>query len=106
MTAERLTAILAERLMGWRACPDRFVKRDRGWVRRGRFRPTENLQDSYELLEAIPSGEYSMGGAKGKSSWAKVRTATVSAEASAPSMPLAVCLAIAKALEIDVGVYE
>lgn len=50
-TDDQLTAILAERIMGWKACPDRFVKSNRSWIPRRRFRPFEDLKDSFRLLE-------------------------------------------------------
>jgi len=92
--------------MCWTVSPDRFLTGNRSWIPRNRFRPTERVQDAFRLLAAIPTGEYSMGGAKGKPSWAKVRIGTSSAESSAPSLPLAICLAVAKALGIEVGACE
>jgi hypothetical protein len=106
MTAENLTALLAKRVLKWSVAPDRFLTGNRGWVSRNRFRPTERVQDAFKLLIAAAPAEYDFGGAKGKPSWAKVRIGTVSAEASAPSLPLAICLAIAKALGIEVGACE
>ena len=47
MTGKQLTATLAERVMGWRVGPDRFQIGNRGWIPRGRFRPTERLQDAF-----------------------------------------------------------
>jgi len=51
MTDDRLTAILAERIMGWKACPDRFLKSSRSWIPRRRFRPFEELEDAFRLLD-------------------------------------------------------
>ena len=39
MTEEALTSTLAERVMGWKATPDRFIKSGRSWIPRWRFRP-------------------------------------------------------------------
>jgi Phage ABA sandwich domain len=106
MTRGQLTATIAQRVMGWTVTPDRFMTGNRGWVPRNRFRPTERIQDAFKLLIAATPAEYDIGGAKGKPFWAKVRIGTVSAEASAPSLPLAICLAIAKALGIEIGACE
>jgi hypothetical protein len=51
MTGERLTAILAQRVMGWRVAPDRFLMGNRRWSPRWRFQPTERVKDAYRLLE-------------------------------------------------------
>jgi hypothetical protein len=106
MTAENLTALLANRVLNWSVAPGRFLTGNRGWVSRGRFRPTERIQDAFKLLIAAAPAEYHLGGAKGKPSRARVTIGTVAAEASAPSLPLAICLAVAKALGIEVGACE
>jgi hypothetical protein len=106
MTSEQLTAAITQRVMGWTVAPDRFMTGNRGWIPRGRFRPTERIQDAFKLLMAAAPAEYDLGCAKGEPSRAKVRIGTVAAEASAPSLPLAMCLAIAKALGIEVGACE
>jgi hypothetical protein len=51
MTDDRLTAILVERIMGWKACPDRFLRSSRSWIPRQRFRPFEEFQDAFRLLD-------------------------------------------------------
>ena len=51
MTSEHLTAILAERVMGWTVGPDRFMMGNRGWMPRWRFQPAEKLDDAFRLLE-------------------------------------------------------
>jgi hypothetical protein len=50
MTNDQFTAILAERIMGWKACPDRFIKSGRTWIPRTRFRPLTRLEDAFLLL--------------------------------------------------------
>ena len=103
ITVENLTAILAEQVMGWRVCPDRFMTGNRSWVRRGEFRPTENLQDAQKVLDAIPTCEYSMGSTQEKVCWARIRVRNAVGEASARSLALAICFAVAKAIGIDRG---
>jgi hypothetical protein len=106
MTAENLTAVLAKRVLHWSVAPDRFLTGNRGWIPRNRFRPTERMQDAFKLLIASAPAEYNIRGGKGKASWVEVRIGTLSAEASGPTLPLAICLAIAKALGIEVGACE
>jgi hypothetical protein len=48
--SEQFTAFLAERIMGWKAGPDRFVKSGRTWIPRNRFRPLARLEDAFLLL--------------------------------------------------------
>jgi hypothetical protein len=51
MTEEALTSTLAERVMGWKATPDRFIKSGRSWIPRWRFRPLAELADAFRLLD-------------------------------------------------------
>lgn len=55
-----LTAALAERVMGWRAAPDRFLKSGRVWIPRWRFQPFSNVEDALTLLDAAQPTEYSI----------------------------------------------
>lgn len=59
-TIDTLTAALAERVMGWRAAPDRFLKADRVWIPRWRFQPFSNVEDALTLLDAAHPAEYSI----------------------------------------------
>jgi hypothetical protein len=106
MSGEQLTAVLAERVMGWHAGPERFQMGNRGWIPRGRFRPTERMQDAFRLVLAAEPTEYNMGGGVGQLSWARVQIHGAWGEAFGPSMPTAICLAIARALGIGVEVCE
>ena len=51
MTPAQLTAALAERVMEWKVCPDRFVMSGRSWIPKWRFRPLESLDDAFLLLD-------------------------------------------------------
>jgi hypothetical protein len=51
MTEQALTGILAERVMGWKVAPDRFIKSGRSWIPRWRFRPFADLADAFQLLD-------------------------------------------------------
>lgn len=57
MTEHELTAALAERLLGWRAAPGRFLQGGRRWIPAWRFRPTERLEDACRLLDAAHASE-------------------------------------------------
>ena len=102
-TLEHLTALLAERVMCWKAGPDRFLIGNRCWRSRSSFRPTERVQDAFKLLLTAKATEYSMGGGLGELFWAKVRIGMATGSASAGSLPFAICLAIARALGIEAG---
>ena len=51
MTGEQLTAILAERIMGWRVGPERILKGGRSWEPRWRFQPLHRTEHALQLLE-------------------------------------------------------
>ena len=53
MHDDRLTDELARRVMGWRTTSSRFLKPDRAWIPRWRFRPLVELSDAFQLLEQI-----------------------------------------------------
>jgi hypothetical protein len=55
MTEQALTDILAERVMGWKVAPDRFIKSGRGWLPKWRFAPLSRLDDAFELLDRSAS---------------------------------------------------
>ena len=52
MTAEHLTAVLAERMLHWRSTPDRLLTGKRAWIPRWRFQPLANLEDAFRLVAA------------------------------------------------------
>lgn len=55
MSNDQLTAVLAERVMGWTVSPDRFMMGNREWMPRWRFQPIDKLDDAFRLLEeAVP----------------------------------------------------
>src|ERR1039458_2730642 len=47
LTADGLTALLAECVLGWRSGPDRFMMADRQWLPRGKFRPTTRIEAAF-----------------------------------------------------------
>ena len=102
MTSEHLTAILAERVMGWTIGPDRFMMANRGWMPRWRFQPAEKLEDAFRLLEGAAPQEYCIGGDDKGNVHVQVRIAGSAGEARGTSRPLAITHAIARAVGIDV----
>src|SRR5260370_23539093 len=102
MNGERLTAILAEKVMGWTVGPDRFVMGDRRWMPRWRFQPTENLLDAFRLLEEAAPQEYSLRGDSKGNFRVYVQIADAVGEACGESKPRAITRAIARALGIEV----
>ena len=52
MTAEHLTAVLAERVLHWRSTPDRLLTGKRAWIPRWRFQPLANVEDAFQLVAA------------------------------------------------------
>jgi len=105
-TPQNLTALLAQRVMGWTVGPNRFLTGNRTWIRRSRFQPTEDMRDAYKLLLAANATEYTLGGDKGKPFWAEVQIGAAQGKAVARSLPIAICIATARALGIAVEVCD
>jgi hypothetical protein len=51
MSDDILTEFLVIRGMGWRICPDRYVKTGREWLPRWRFQPLTDDADALQLLD-------------------------------------------------------
>lgn len=106
ITSEGLTAILAERVMGWGVGPDRFLMGNRRWMPRWRFRPLDRLSDAIRLLEAAAPERYTMRAEKDCLVTVRVQIAGSTGQACERSKPRAVALAIANALQIPVDGLE
>ncbi len=102
MTADHLTVILAERVMGWGVGPDRFSTGKGSWKSRWRFQPTCNLEDAFLLLEKVAPEEYSMRGGDQGTFEARVRIDGRRGEASGVQKARTITFAIARALGIEV----
>ena len=100
MTAEVLTALLAERVMHWRVGPERFLMGDRCWLPRWRFQPAENLDDAFKLLEKAAPQDYVMHN-DGNGFRVRVRIGKTTSEACDESKPRAITFAVARAIGID-----
>jgi hypothetical protein len=98
---QRLTDQLAERVMGWRLAPGRYVKSGRTWMPQWRFQPVQRVEDALRLLQQAASEEYAMGAAENGGFWARVRIASTTGEARESSQARAMTFAIARAVGID-----
>ena len=102
MSNDQLTAVLAERVMGWTVGPERFMTGGRRWLPRWRFQPTENLLDAFRLLKGAAPDEYNLFGDDKGNILVRVRIGSVVGEARGVSTSLAISHAIAAAVGIDV----
>jgi hypothetical protein len=105
--ADQLTDMLVQPIFGWKPRRDRFMTGDgREWLKREAFQPTKSLDAAFRLLKAIKPVDYKLGGSAFGPCWAKVKLSGTSGEASASSLPVAICLAIAKTLGIEVEMID
>ena len=81
MTAERLAAMLAERIMGWKVGPAPYMMGGRQWQTHWRFQPVLRMADAIRLLEQAAAEEFATGAGDGGGFWARVRAAGVDGEA-------------------------
>ena len=102
MTTDALTSLLAQRVLGWTAAPDRFLMGDRRWLPRWRFQPTKNLMDAFQLLDGAAPDEYSMCGDSKGNFRVQVRIGNGTGEADGTSKPRAITVAVARALRLQV----
>ena len=101
MTGEQLTAILAERVMGWRPAPGRFMMVGRGWKPDWRFQPTKKLEDAFQLLDAANTEEYSISARRGDALTVRVQIGGIVGEASDASRACAITYAVARAVGLE-----
>jgi hypothetical protein len=106
MTTERLTVLLAEKVMGWKVGPDRFMTGDRHWQPRWRFQPAQRVGDAFRLLEQTASQEYAICAVKKGAFRATVRIGGVTGEACESSQARALTFAIARAIGLKVDGTE
>jgi hypothetical protein len=105
MTSEHLTAILAERVMGWAVGPDRFLMAKRRWIPRWRFHPLTRLEDALQLLEHAASN-YTLTATTGGTFAAEVRVGDHTGSASGKSKATTITVAVARAIGIQVDLAE
>jgi hypothetical protein len=98
-TGKQLTDVLAERIMGWRLAPGRYIKSDRGWMPRWRFRPLARLEDAFLLLDSAGATYVLTVGSDGVFI-AEVRIGGRTGKASGEPKAQTITLAISRALGI------
>jgi len=104
MTDDTLTALLAERVMGWKLAPDRFIKSGRSWIPRWRFQPLVSVADAFELLERM-AASYALT-SDGETFRADVNIGSCVGSASGKRKAEVITKAIARTLEIDFEVKK
>ena len=97
MSSEHLTAILAERVMGWGVGPDRFLTANRSWIPRWKFKPLERIGDAFMLLDHSGSNRYAIVKAGGAFE-VKVECNGRVGRATGRSSARAITLALARSL--------
>jgi hypothetical protein len=103
MTKEKLTALLAERVMGWSSGPERFQVGQRSWITRWRFQPAEKIEDAFRLLEKAAPQHYVIRGDEQGTVSVEVQVAGAIGKARGTSKPGTLTLAVARAVGIEVA---
>jgi hypothetical protein len=98
---DKLTAQLAECVMGWKASPDRFIKSGRSWIPRWRFRPFDELEDAFQLLDRA-ADRFTLTSDNGKVFTAAVQIGGSHRKASGLRKARTITTAIALALGFEV----
>jgi hypothetical protein len=105
MTADQLTATLAERVMGWRVAPDRFLTSKRGWTPRWHFQPLRRREHALQLLDEA-NGRYTFMRVADGTFTAEVHVGDRCGTASGKSEAATLTVALARALGIHVDFPE
>jgi hypothetical protein len=105
MTDQSLTDELAERVLGWRAMPDRYVKSARSWLPKWRFQPLVRIEDAFQLLEASASG-YRLEAAECGTLTAEISIRGVTAKATGRFPARTITVAVARGLGMGVADVE
>jgi len=101
MSNDQLTAVLAQRVMGWTVGPERFSMGNREWMPRWRFQPIDKLDDAFRLLQEAAPQAYRISGDDKGSIHVQVRINGAVGEARETSIPGAVTYAVARAVGIE-----
>ncbi len=102
MTLAQLTDLVAERVMGWRVGPERFLLSQRQWKKRTYFQPTLRAADAFRLLQGAGPDRYSVTRASSGAYSVRVQIGKRVGRASESSEALAITLAVARAF----GLYK
>lgn len=99
---EQLTDRLAARVMGWKPGPERFTTSGRGWIPKWRFQPLTNLTDALRLLEKAAPDRCDMSQTPDGFFVVKLQIGSGRGRACETSKSLAITLAAARALGLEV----
>jgi hypothetical protein len=99
MNDDRLTDLLAARVLGWKPAPDRFLKPDRGWTPRWQFAPFKRIEDAFLLLDR--AGDYTLKFAAGVFT-VRVRVGKRTGKAAGDEKARTITLAVAEALGLEI----
>ena len=105
MTNDQLTAVLAERILGWRVGPERFILGSRQWITRSHFQPFDRVQDAFRLLRKA-SIAFSLTKTPDGAFCATVRVGNRTGTASGRAEADTITLAIARAVGLETGGKE
>jgi hypothetical protein len=100
ISEEALTDALAERVMGWKATPDRFIKSGRSWLPKWRFAPLSRLDDAFQLLDRSGS-TYKLEREDGDLFRVEVRSGGRTGKASGDPKARAITLAVARSIGLE-----
>ena len=103
MTHELLTNLLAEKVMGWKLGPNRFMMANREWTPRWRFQPTRRYEDAFRLLDQAAPSEYSICGDEIGTLRVVVQVEAGPGIATGRNLPAAISTAIARAFGLGVS---
>jgi hypothetical protein len=106
MTNGQLTVILAKRVMRSGIGRDRYRLSKRRWLPKWRFEPTKIIADAFQRLQTADVGEYFLSCDRNRIYSARVRTSNSRGKASRASLPLAICIVVARAYRIEVEALE
>ena len=103
MTGEQLTALLAQRVMGWGIAPGRFLTGNRQWMPRWRFDPLKKVEDALRLLETAAPDRYEIRQERPGVFAVAVLIGRQVGEARGDDKARTISMAVARAVGIEVG---
>ena len=101
MNDDKLTDELAQRVMGFKVTPDRYIKSGRVWMPKWRFTPLTSLDDAFHLLECA-ADRFRLETPRGGPFRAEVRIAGQLGRASGEPKSRTITIALARALGMEV----
>ena len=91
---------LARLVLGWRPAPDRYLKPDREWVPRSKFRPLTDVRDALRVLDQL-TDDYSLIARPGQGFIVEVRNKGRIGRASGEIAARTIMLALAQLFGLD-----